>query len=61
MDKVWIFQGSLSVKQHSKNCSENVFESTLIIIISWSIRNLWVKIFELQVHIDNFKILLLLL
>ena len=34
MDKVWIFQGFLSVKQHSKNCSVKNYESTLIIIIS---------------------------
>ena len=33
MDKVWIFQGFLSVKQHS-NYSEKNYESTLIIIIS---------------------------
>ena len=34
MDKVWILQGFLSVKQYSKNCSEKNNESTLIIIIS---------------------------
>ena len=34
MDKVWIFQGFLSVKQQCKNHSEKNYESTLIIIIS---------------------------
>ena len=51
MDKVLISQGFLSVKQHNYNSCEKKYELTLIMV----------KKIELQVNIDNFKILLLLL